>query len=336
MSGTFTLRPLRRRDLAETAAFFRETALLDAAFRPVSDDQWTAFVLRPSHEGGRDFRVARVGKRVVGVLVSSTVERLREGRAVRHFRPAVHPDYRRRGIGSAMLRTVERQRPGGPRPTLQCCVPSTWTELRRFLAARGFDYRRSDLELVRTGPAPADAGPRGSWTLRPFGHPGDASMWSALHGRAYARDFHFVDLSPRGIAVEARQHGFHAWMAVEGGAVVGICETVPEGNAGVIANLAVDPPWQGRGLGRALLRAGLRTLAAAGHRRIELCVRGDNAPDRALYASEGFVLSEEIVTLWRDRRRVPGRDRYGRASDSPERKTSTTSSGVRASVKALL
>jgi ribosomal protein S18 acetylase RimI-like enzyme len=301
----FTLTPLRRRDIPAAAAFFRDASREDPAIHPLDDDQFAAFVARPSHAGGRDFRVARVGDRVAGVLVSTPVEKLRLGRRVRHFRPAVHPAFRGRGIGSAMLRTVERQRLNGPDPTLQCCVPSSWKDLGEFLRRRGFEGVRRDLDMVRTSSLPVVAPAQGRWRLRPFGYPGDAEAWSALHAVAYADDFHHVSLTPAGVAVEASVTGFHAWVAVVDEVVVGICQTVPESGGGVVASLAVSPAWRRRGLGRALLRAGLGVLHSQGHRRVQLSVRGDNRAAHDLYVSEGFTPLEEVTTLWRSLRASP-------------------------------
>lgn len=56
-----------------------------------------------------------------------------------------------------------------------------------------------------------------------------------------------------------------------------------------ILSLAVHPDFQGRGLGRELLRRGLQYLASRGADRIRLEVRPDNLPARRLYEQHGFV-----------------------------------------------
>lgn len=55
-----------------------------------------------------------------------------------------------------------------------------------------------------------------------------------------------------------------------------------------ILNLAVDQPFQGRGLGRSLLEHALTALRAAQVRRVFLEVRQGNSPARALYTRCGF------------------------------------------------
>lgn len=57
-----------------------------------------------------------------------------------------------------------------------------------------------------------------------------------------------------------------------------------------IQGLAVAGEARGAGAGRALLRAAQDEARRRGARRITLRVLGHNAPARALYASEGFVV----------------------------------------------
>ncbi|MFI9254206.1 GNAT family N-acetyltransferase [Streptomyces sp. NPDC053069] len=57
-----------------------------------------------------------------------------------------------------------------------------------------------------------------------------------------------------------------------------------------IQGLAVAEEARGRGLGRALIRAAVEEARGRGARRLSLRVLGHNAPARALYASEGFVV----------------------------------------------
>jgi ribosomal-protein-alanine N-acetyltransferase len=56
-----------------------------------------------------------------------------------------------------------------------------------------------------------------------------------------------------------------------------------------VHTIGVDPAHQGRGIGRALLRA-LLEVADAVRATVFLEVRTDNAPAHALYAAEGFAV----------------------------------------------
>ena len=63
----------------------------------------------------------------------------------------------------------------------------------------------------------------------------------------------------------------------------------PPGAEAEIHTIGVDPAFQGRGIGRALLR-GLLAAADALHATVFLEVRTDNDAARALYESEGFAV----------------------------------------------
>jgi ribosomal-protein-alanine N-acetyltransferase len=57
-----------------------------------------------------------------------------------------------------------------------------------------------------------------------------------------------------------------------------------------LRNIAVDPPHQRKGIARALLAEGIRTLQQAGVRQLFLEVRASNQPALAFYAAAGFQL----------------------------------------------
>lgn len=84
-------------------------------------------------------------------------------------------------------------------------------------------------------------------------------------------------------------------------AVVG----APPGAEAEIHTIGVDPAYQHRGIGRALLR-GLLDAADALHATVFLEVRTDNEPARALYESEGFT----VVGLRRRYYRPSGADAH--------------------------
>ena len=57
-----------------------------------------------------------------------------------------------------------------------------------------------------------------------------------------------------------------------------------------LRNLAIHPSHQRRGMARALLEVGIRSLREGGARRIFLEVRASNQPALAFYVSAGFKL----------------------------------------------
>lgn len=79
-------------------------------------------------------------------------------------------------------------------------------------------------------------------------------------------------------------------VAVDGaGAVVGYVGLRAVGVEGDIQTIAVAEAARGEGLGRRLLAQAQQDARDRGVQELFLEVRDDNAPARALYASEGFV-----------------------------------------------
>jgi N-alpha-acetyltransferase 10/11 len=82
--------------------------------------------------------------------------------------------------------------------------------------------------------------------------------------------------------------------AVENGEMIGFaaCDPRPSENAGWIATLGVDPRYQRRGIGRALLRA---CEAKTKLPRMKLTVRLSNEAAISLYEQEGY----RSVDIWK-------------------------------------
>jgi mycothiol synthase len=94
---------------------------------------------------------------------------------------------------------------------------------------------------------------------------------------------------------------------IEGGAIILYHEEKPVGVVRVakdeyedspIANigpLAIIPEYQGKGLGRMLLREGIQTARERGYSRTVLCVNAENEKAKALYIQEGFKQVEAVA-----------------------------------------
>ncbi len=86
--------------------------------------------------------------------------------------------------------------------------------------------------------------------------------------------------------------GIPQLVALDGGRVVGWCDVMPLDrptmrHCGVLG-MGVLPQWRGRGLGERIARRALEASRDVGFSRVELTVRHDNAPARALYRKLGF------------------------------------------------
>ncbi len=91
-----------------------------------------------------------------------------------------------------------------------------------------------------------------------------------------------------GILRDCLRAGYSCWVCELGGDIVGhAVMSVAVGEAHLL-NICIGPGWQGRGIGRRLLK---RILRIARERRVDtmfLEVRASNEGARGLYESEGF------------------------------------------------
>ena len=80
-------------------------------------------------------------------------------------------------------------------------------------------------------------------------------------------------------------------VATDGSAIVGVVLCGHDGRRGHIYHLAVDPAYQGRGLGKRLLDESLAGLRRTGVKRVIIMVAEDNPSGRQFWKRSGY---EEI------------------------------------------
>jgi N-acetylglutamate synthase len=80
-------------------------------------------------------------------------------------------------------------------------------------------------------------------------------------------------------------------VATDGSAIVGVALCGHDGRRGHIYHLAVDPAYQGRGLGKRLLDESLADLRRTGVKRVIIMVADDNRSGRQFWKRSGY---EEI------------------------------------------
>ncbi|HKS46255.1 MAG TPA: mycothiol synthase [Amycolatopsis sp.] len=217
----------------------------------------------------------------------------------------VHPDHRRRGIGTRLARALIEQVPAKLRVWAHGDHPAA----ARIAERLGFSRAR-ELLIMHTPvrddwPEPA---PPPGISLRTFVPGQDERAVIEVNARAF--DWHpeqgslTVDelratetenwFDPAGFFLAVREDrrvaGFH-WTKVHqpnprrfGGEPVGEVYVV-----------GVDPAAQGGGLGKVLTTAGLRYLREKGLKQVILYVEGDNAPAVAVYRRLGFAQLESDV-----------------------------------------
>lgn len=203
----------------------------------------------------------------------------------------VAPDARRRGIATALLdAAMPLCRERGPRQVL-LIVPRSSVGGQRLAVRRGGVLDHSEHALTLSG-APT-GGPRDpALSLRPASA-ADVPFLSRLFEAGFggpAPD----DLLGRLDAPDERT------IVIElSGSAVGTLRVTREGDDAGVYGFVVDPPWQGRGIGRDALRRTCEELRAGGVRRIRLEVAVENDRALALYTGVGFepVATEDYFSF---------------------------------------
>ena len=215
----------------------------------------------------------------------------------------VHPDFRRRGIGTRLARALTEQVP----EKLRVWAHGDHPAAARIAEHEGFTRAR-ELLIMHT-PArdwPEPVVPQGV-LLRTFVQGQDDQ--AVIDVNASAFDWHPEQgsFSIEELRASQSEDWFDAsgfFLAERDGHVIGFHWTkvhpaIPRRfggePVGEVYVVGVDPAAQGGGLGKALTVAGLRHLREKGLGQVILYVEGDNAPAIAVYRGLGFDTSEVDV-----------------------------------------
>jgi mycothiol synthase len=207
-----------------------------------------------------------------------------------------------RGIGRLLLARLERRAHEAGVAVHQMNVHHTNTRLRSFMDAAGYDQIRIFNELkYRPAPAYLEGDyrplPEGV-SLRPFVSGADEAALAIVQNAAFEGSFGFAPNTPEQIAGYVEMRGAPGDILIaedSSGDVIGYVWTSvteskddPGESTGMIEMTGVLPNQRGRGVGSAVIAAGLRHLRERGVSVIDLEVDGENLSARRIYKDLGF------------------------------------------------
>jgi mycothiol synthase len=274
-------------DIAEVSELLHEVTVADG-HRPLGEHKWLDLV----HGGRTGFAgfVARDEGRLIGYA------QLSRGHNTWGLELVIHPDHRppRHDVGANLLDAAldEVRRLGGGH--IHLWVPKPTPDTDAMAAASGLGRGRDLYQMRRPLPLDDD-GPR--VTTRPFEPGRDEEAWLAVNNRAFAShpeqgDWSLDTLLERESEPWFDPHGF--LLHERDGRLAGSCWTKvhrdERPHLGEIYVISVDPGFQGLGLGRALVLAGLDHLAALGLTVGMLYVDSGNDTAVGLYRHLGFAV----------------------------------------------
>jgi mycothiol synthase len=230
--------------------------------------------------------------RVIEREFATAVADLRDGT----IQLAVHPEHRREGRGTALLRQALAEH-----PELTVWAFGSLPGSAELAAKAGLVPTRTLLRMAR--PLPADEEPDADTTITGF-RPEDADRIVEINALSFAHHPEQGKLTKEEFDDLTRQPWFSAEglkVAREGDEPVGFHWTKRHGGGvGEVYVLAVHPEHGGKGLGRALLAAGLRHLYDEGDREVILYVEGSEERVVNMYRAAGFTVANRDTSYGRE------------------------------------
>jgi mycothiol synthase len=209
----------------------------------------------------------------------------------------VSPNHRRRGVGTLLLQRLIMESSSPLRLWAMGDSPAA----RALATAAGMAAQRELLIMERQldGDLPEPVVPAGV-KIRTFVPGEDEREWLRVNAAAFAHHpeqalIDADDLADRMAEPWFDPKGF--FVATIDGTMVGFHWTKQhQDQLGEVYVLGVEPSAGGRGLGKALLLTGLRSLRERGNTRVELYVEADHRTAIGLYLTYGFAtVSRDVM-----------------------------------------
>ena len=303
-NSRYSIRTYQPRDFDKLVLLHFDADELESTGQGVSPQYIAQRLKRPGYHPEQDLFIAETGNDIVGFMDISA--ELPIGRIILDC--WVHPEHRWRGIATRLLNSsINRAQKMGAEIAHVNIVESN-KAAQMVLPRLGFKYVRRFLELrldmVRVRWSDIDQSPLQYRHLRP----GEEQLLTEIQNTSFTGTWGFNPNTVEDIAFRLNM-GNHSPEDIilaydDDDKVIGYCWTetasdvtsTTDQNMGRISMIGVVPAFQGQGLGKGVLLAGLAHLKNKGLPATELTVDSQNEVARSLYQSMGFKI--RTGSLW--------------------------------------
>ncbi|MCH8206035.1 MAG: GNAT family N-acetyltransferase [Chloroflexi bacterium] len=290
MSGT-EIRNFRWEDLEPLTRIHNEVSGVAGSDRAFDLESIQQMLSQPSCSAEEDCFVAVSDGSLVGFALVGC--ELPIGRTVASG--GVLESRRHEGIGRSLLESVVRYTSSINASVLHVEAPSDGAEARHMLESEGFREIKRYWKMRWEGPQAPAVALQDGFELRPFKLGQDEAALTALQNAAFSDSWGFCPNTVEEISARVRFSRCYPEgiiFATDGHRLAAYNWTMRtssgDGGTGWVAMTGVHPDYRSRGLGRAVVVAGMEYLKAMAVDTIELEVDSENEPATKLYLGLGF------------------------------------------------
>lgn len=292
-------------DFEKLAIFCRDAQLFDQSGYESPLFLLEKILRRPQYSPHLDLFLAKWNEDMVGFL--NLTPELRIGRVI--LNGFVNPGHRRLGLATEMLCSALKRAEALKGKVVHVCLSEGNTAGQSLMKKWCFSpvrhFLNLQINLAKDLKKEADQIPD------QFDHflPGKEARLAALQNRCFAGTWGFCPNTAEEIKyyldlTDSRLKDVLAARTRKNENIIGYCwtqmltraKTARSGRKGRIHMFGVDPNYQGKGIGKALLIEGLHYLKNKGAEDVELTVDKKNKGALALYSSLGF--KRKSVSIW--------------------------------------
>jgi len=300
-NSLYTVRNYQPADFDKYILLNIEVEKLEPTGRCVSPQIISENLHRPNYSPEQDLFIVEIAGNIVGYM--DVTPNLLIGRVILDC--LIHPDHRRKGLASKLLGYATHRAKELGVKVAQINIPQDNVVAKSVLSRLGFRFVRRFLQLrLAISEIPEQDINHPTLQYRHMQR-GEEDKLTEIQNRSFAGTWGYNRNTVEEISYQINSMNCspeEVVLTCDGEKVVGYCwtrithEAATNERKGQIRMLGVDPAYQGRGIGKGVLLAGLSYLKSKAVQVVELTVDSKNKAACGLYRSAGFKV--QTSSLW--------------------------------------